>query len=116
MRIKKKEKIFEIVKRSVIASRILRQVSTQKKNEALRKIADFLDEKAGEIKFKNEIDVEAARVDNLSESLIDRLILNDERLKSMTDGIREVACLNDPLGVIMEECWGIRIVIICISM
>ena len=100
---KKKEKIFEIAKRAVIASRRLRQVSTQKKNEALEKIADFLDEKADEIKFKNEIDVEAARVDNLSESLVDRLVLNDERLKSMTDGIREVARLSDPVGEIIEE-------------
>jgi len=99
----RKERIFEIAKKAVIASRKLRQLNKQQKKEALYKVADQLDKKAEDIKFRNEIDVEAAKEDGLSEALIDRLVLNDSRFKSMTDGIREVAELDDPVGEIMEE-------------
>lgn len=99
----KQKKIFDIAGKAVVSSRTLRQATTQQKRDALNKIADFLDEKTEEIKFRNEIDVEAAREDNLSEALIDRLLLNESRIKAMTDGIREVARLDDPVGEIMEE-------------
>lgn len=99
----KQQKILGIAKSAVDASRKLRDVSTEQKRSALISIADLLDKKADDIKFRNEIDVEAAQEDNLSSALIDRLILDDKRLKSMTDGIREVADLEDPVGKVLEE-------------
>ncbi len=101
--IEKQQKVFDIARRSVIASRELRKVSTEQKKDALNRIADILEKKADDIKFKNEIDVEAAREDNLPDSLIDRLILDDDRIKSMTEGIREVSVLEDPVGQIIDN-------------
>jgi glutamate-5-semialdehyde dehydrogenase len=99
----KQKDIFDIARRAVMASRKLRDISTEGKRTALLKIADLLDAKAEDIKFRNEIDVEAAKEDNLPSSLIDRLLLTDERIKSMTDGIREVAGLDDPVGEVLDE-------------
>ncbi len=99
----KKEKIFNLAKNAAIASRSLRTVSTEAKREALEKIAGLIAKKADDILFRNEIDVEAAREDNLSDALIDRLVLDQKRVQSMTDGIREVAGMNDPIGEIIEE-------------
>ncbi|MGM0441329.1 MAG: glutamate-5-semialdehyde dehydrogenase [Elusimicrobiota bacterium] len=100
---KKKEKIFNLAKDAAIASRSLRTVSTEAKRDALEKIADVIDKKAEDILFRNDIDVEAAKEDDLEEALVDRLVLNEKRLKSMTDGIREVAGLDDPIGEVIEE-------------
>ncbi|MEA3506134.1 MAG: glutamate-5-semialdehyde dehydrogenase [Elusimicrobiota bacterium] len=94
--------VFNIAKNAVAASRRMAAIDSAHKRETLIKIGGRLDKKADDIKFRNEIDVEAARQDNLPEALIDRLILDDKRIKSMTDGIREVAALNDPVGEIIE--------------
>ncbi len=102
----KKEKIFEVAKNAVISSRQMRKAGSSQKKDALVKIAELLESKADDIKFRNEIDVEAAREDGLPEALIDRLILDDKRIKSMTDGIREVAEMEDPVGQIIEEREG----------
>ncbi|MFH1414953.1 MAG: glutamate-5-semialdehyde dehydrogenase [Elusimicrobiota bacterium] len=99
----KQKKVFEVAKDAVIASRKLREVSASDKVDALKLIADVLDNKADDIKFRNEIDIEAARQDNLPDALIDRLVLTDDRIRLMTDGIREVAELKDPVGEIIEE-------------
>ncbi len=99
----KKEKIFNIAVKAVKASRKLRESGTDEKRKALNAIADLLDKKADDIKFRNEIDVEAAREDGLGKALIDRLILDENRIKSMTDGIREVASLEDPVGRVLEK-------------
>ncbi len=99
----KQEKIFSIAVKAVKASRKLREVGTDEKRKALNTIADLLDKKADDIKFRNEIDVEAARQDGLGKALVDRLILDEKRIKSMTDGIREVASLEDPVGKVLEK-------------
>jgi len=101
--IEKQQKVFDIARKAVIASRALKEINTKKKKDALNAVADIIDEKADDIKFRNEIDVEAAREDNLSEALIDRLILDDKRIQAMSDGIREVAGLDDPIGRILES-------------
>lgn len=99
----RKEMVFEVAKRAVLAARAMTRVSAGEKNRALNKVADFLDEKSEDIIFRNGIDVEAAREDSLAEPLIDRLVLDAGRIKSMTDGIREVAELEDPVGEIIQE-------------
>jgi glutamate-5-semialdehyde dehydrogenase len=101
--IEKQQNIVSMANLAVEASRKLRVIPTEKKREALKKIADVLDAKAEDIKFRNEIDVEAAKQDGLSQALIDRLLLTDERIKSMTDGIREVASLDDPVGQVISS-------------
>ncbi len=99
----KKKYAFEIARRALIASREIATLESDEKNQALYKIADYLDEKGEEIIFRNGIDVEAATKAGLGDAFIDRLLLTPERIKSMTDGIREVAELSDPVGEVLEE-------------
>ncbi|MGM0567804.1 MAG: glutamate-5-semialdehyde dehydrogenase [Elusimicrobiota bacterium] len=99
----KQEEIFNMGLKALRASRKLREISSEDKRKALNKIADLLESKIDDIKFRNEIDVEAAREDGLSESLIDRLVLDEKRIRSMIKGVRDVAGFEDPVGTIIEK-------------
>ena len=99
----KQEKIFNVGLKALRASRKLREISSEDKRKALNKIADLLESKIEDIKFRNEIDVEAAREDGLSEALIDRLVLDEKRIRSMVKGLRDVAGFEDPVGNIIEK-------------
>lgn len=77
-------------------------LTTEQKNTALLKAAYFLEQNADKILAANAIDVENAR-GKINDVMIDRLALNAERIKSMANGIRDVAALPDPVGHILEE-------------
>lgn len=79
----------------------LRILDTQTKNAALMKMADALETNAAEILQANEKDVEKAK-SVLGEVMIDRLRLDEKRIKGMAKGIREVAALPDPVGKVLE--------------
>ena len=66
-------------------------------------IADALLENMEEILFKNSIDVEAAKDSGLSASLIDRLLLSEQRVKDMADSVRKIADLQDPIGLEIDS-------------
>ena len=72
------------------------------KNAAIYKMAQCLRERKDEILAVNEKDVKAAE-GRLSPSMIDRLRLDEKRIKSMTDGMEAVAFLPDPVGVVLSE-------------
>ena len=59
------ERILKTAKKAAYSSRYLRSVDTQKKKDALLKIADNIDKKTEDIIFRNSIDVEAAKEDGL---------------------------------------------------
>ena len=71
------------------------------KNKALLSIADALIANADEIVKANEIDIKIARENGTRESLIDRLTLTPARIEGMAEGVRQVAALPDPTGVVM---------------
>lgn len=77
-------------------------LSEQDKNRALAAMADALLENEAEILTANEQDIIAAR-GTVSEVMIDRLMLNSDRIAAMAKGIRDVALLPDPVGRILEE-------------
>ena len=79
------------------ASRVL-AVAGEKKDKALKAIADALREESGAIKAANAVDIENGRNSGLSESLIDRLLLTDARIEGMASGCEQVAALPDPIG------------------
>ena len=79
----------------------LRILDTQTKNAALMKMADALETNAAEILQANAKDVEKAK-SVLGEVMIDRLRLDEKRIKGMAKGIREVAALPDPVGKVLE--------------
>ncbi len=73
------------------------------KNEILLSAADALIKNADYIIAENQKDVQRARENGMSEPLIDRLMLNDDRIKAMSDGIRDVSLLADPVGEVLSE-------------
>ena len=83
------------------ASRVL-SVAGSKKDDALIAIADALEENSEAIIKANNIDVENGRKNGLTESLIDRLTLGEDRIKGMADGVRKVASLPDPVGNVIS--------------
>lgn len=81
---------------------LLRSLSTSKKNEALQKTADYLEEYSREILAANTKDVENARAAHMHEGLVDRLMLDEKRIEGMAEGLRQIAGLDDPIGEISE--------------
>lgn len=77
-------------------------LTTEQKNNALTKMADALIKNTDKILSANAIDVENSR-GVISDVMIDRLMLNEARVKAMADGIRDVAKLPDPVGHTLKE-------------
>ncbi len=77
-------------------------LSTEQKIAALKQMAATLTESKAAILAANELDIEAAR-DSISEVMLDRLRLTDERITGMAKGILEVAALPDPVGKIIDS-------------
>ena len=73
---------------------------TEVKNRALELIADTLLDRRARLLEENRRDVEAGESGNVSAALLDRLALNEDRVEAMAEGLREVAALDDPVGVI----------------
>ncbi len=92
----------EILKNAKGAKLEAMLLDTKKKNTALLCMADKLVENTEKILAANEKDVENAR-GIISDVMIDRLSLTEERIAAMADGIRQVALLPDPVGRILEK-------------
>lgn len=84
------------------AASALACAATTTKNAALNAMADALCAHQDEILSANAIDVDAARKNGTSESLIDRLMLNPARIANMAAGLRQIASLPDPIGESLE--------------
>ncbi|MBW2186259.1 MAG: glutamate-5-semialdehyde dehydrogenase [Deltaproteobacteria bacterium] len=80
------------------AANIMANLSSAVKNDLLCRMADALESDATHLQHENEKDLNAARANGLAPAMIDRLVLNDDRIKAMADGLREVASLPDPVG------------------
>ena len=78
------------------------RLTKEQKNAALQAMADALLEKAEAILSANALDLEAAK-DSISPVMLDRLRLSVERIEGMAKGIREVAQLSDPVGLLLDE-------------
>ena len=86
-----------------LAARTLVTSSYKERVEALNLIAEELEAKAFEIQEANQTDMERGKRDGLNSQLLDRLVLNDARIKSIANGARQVAKLPDPLGQTLRE-------------
>ena len=75
-------------------------LSSDTKNQVLRDCAKFIVENSDEIIAANKLDMEAGRSKNMSEGLLDRLLLTDERIKGIATSLEELALLSDPIGEI----------------
>lgn len=84
------------------AKKSINTATSDEKNKALRAMADALVEATAEILAANQMDMEAAR-GRISEVMLDRLLLTEERIQAMADGILQVVALPDPIGELLEE-------------
>ncbi len=92
---------FEILERAKKVS-ALASLSTDVKNNALKAMAEALVQNADIILDANKIDVENAR-GNISDTMIDRLLLTKERISAMAKGILDVAVLPDYVGKVLSS-------------
>jgi len=84
------------------ASRDVGRASTEQKNKALMAMAELITDHADKLKQANALDLEAGRAKGLDAALLDRLELTDERIIAMADGLRQIAALPDPVGIISD--------------
>jgi glutamate-5-semialdehyde dehydrogenase len=84
------------------ASRRLAYLSTEIKNRALYNIADDLLAKKDDILAANRKDFQEAKASGMGAAMLDRLMLDENRLKSISDDVRTVAALPDPVGEVFD--------------
>lgn len=77
---------------------LVRNLSTDKKNQVLAAVADKLIACTPEILKANAADVENGRANHMPEGLVDRLMLTKERIAGMADGLLQIVDLDDPVG------------------
>lgn len=93
---------LDILKQAKAAKSELAKLGSEDKNNALLAMADALGENCRAILEENKKDVEAAR-GKITDVMIDRLSLDESRIKGMADGIRDVVKLPDPVGKILDR-------------
>jgi len=84
------------------ASEVLSNLSSEKKNSALSRIAKILEKDKEVILKANKLDLSKAKLNYVEEALIDRLELTSSRINSMIGGLVSVANLPDPIGSLTE--------------
>src|SRR6266516_2632212 len=97
------EQMTRLAQQAKAASRELAKLTTAEKNACLLAMADALEENRDGIKEANARDVEAAATAGLSAAMLDRLKLDEKRIASMANGLRQVADLSDPVGRVLDE-------------
>ncbi len=94
--------VAETCAQAKAASRRLATLDAATKDAALRAIAHELEARVDEIIEANAGDLEAGRAAGLTDALIDRLTLNEERVRAMAAGVRAIVELDDPIGEELE--------------
>ncbi len=92
--------MFDVGQAAREASRAIGKADTSQKNQALEAIADQISAQADSLKKANKLDLIAGREKGLDAALLDRLELTGDRITSMAEGLRQIATLPDPVGVI----------------
>ncbi len=95
--------LIEMGQKAKRAARTLARLTTDQKNSTIHCLADALLADQRAILDANAMDVEAGKANGLSDSLIDRLMLNESRLAGIADSLRLVANLPDPVGEVFDE-------------
>lgn len=87
------------------AAVVMSRADTAAKNAALLAIADAIDAAADTLKTENARDLQAGKANGLDAALLDRLALNDERIAGMSEGLRQIAALQDPVGDVTDMAY-----------
>ena len=112
LQINVKDYMLQLGRQARDASREIGRAETELKNRALHAIADKIDAEAGKLKQANVLDLQAGKAKGLDDALLDRLELTAERIAAMSEGLRQIAGLTDPIGEITgltERPSGIKV-------
>jgi len=107
-----KDYMLQLGRRARTAAREIARADTALKNQALNAIADNIDGVTEQLKQANLLDLKAGKDKGLDDALLDRLELTDARIAAMSEGLRQIAKLLDPIGVvtdITERPTGIKV-------
>ena len=96
------EYLDNIGKRAQVAKPDLQHLKSEEKNQILRKSADDLKLHATEILAANEKDMEKGRTNGMSQGLLDRLLLTEDRIAQIAEGLYQIAALDDPIGEVLD--------------
>lgn len=97
-----KQYMHQLGQRARSAAREIARADSSLKNQALNTIADNIDNVAEKLKQANALDLKAGKEKGLDDALLDRLELTDDRIASMSEGLRQIATLDDPIGEITD--------------
>ena len=92
----------ELLEQAKAAKPLVAALGTEEKNRGLLAMADSLEAHAGEILKANAKDLTQAQ-GKISDVMLDRLRLTEGRIQAMAQGIRQVAALPDPVGLILDS-------------
>lgn len=95
--------VLEIAQKARAAALELATTSTEKKNEALLRLAKLLTENAAAILAANARDLQKASQAGLSKPMLERLALDGNKIAGISAGVEQVASLEDPVGEIIES-------------
>jgi glutamate-5-semialdehyde dehydrogenase len=97
-----RDAVHDVARRGREAAAVLRQLTRNEKDAALRALADALVTRTPEIVAANAIDVERAQGNGTSAAIIDRLTLTAPRIADIAQALRDVAALPDPVGEVIR--------------
>lgn len=80
------------------ASRFMASADTNIKNQALTNIGDAILREKEALLVANKLDLDAARASGLDEAMLDRLTITEKSIKTMVEGLKQIASLADPIG------------------
>jgi len=107
-----KEYMQQLGQKARAASVEMSRAEAATKNQALLAIASAIDASAETLKAENQKDLQAGKDNGLDTAMLDRLELNETRIAAMSEGLRQVAALQDPVGEITDMAYrpsGIQI-------
>jgi glutamate-5-semialdehyde dehydrogenase len=95
--------ITELSSKAATAAKIMAIQSAETKSQLLAAMANALRENQAEILKANKNDIKFAKLSNLGEAMIDRLLLNEQRIEDMAQGLETVAELPDVVGTLKDK-------------
>ena len=96
-------KILDIAKNAKLSALKMTQISSTLKNEVLLKIAENIELSKQQIFDANALDLKLSQESGISSALLGRLKLDENKLRDMVQGVKDVAKLEDPINKILDE-------------
>jgi glutamate-5-semialdehyde dehydrogenase len=94
--------VEDFLQKAKSSSQIIASLDGASKNRILNAMADALEANSSYIIEENQKDMQEGKANNLSSSLLDRLLLDEKRVVAMATSLREISVLKEPVGRILE--------------